>query len=764
MRKVQLYINDKRVDLYGDEKIQITSSIQTISDISKTQSDFSQAFTVPASDNNNDIFSFFYNNDFDGTFTARTRAEARIEINHIPFKRGKVQLEGAQIKNNRPESYKVTFYGEIVTLKDLFGDDKLSDLNYDDYALDYTAANVSNSITSTADLDVRFPLISSNRVWTYGGGASTDISNSSYPIVWTELFPALKDRAILEAIKDKYGLTWSGNFVDSNYFKKSFTYFKNAVTPSVSGEPENITFNNTSSGSTLVNNEYIVKYTEPTSAQAFHQMQLTNITTSVNTTVIIDTYKNGELLSSQPVTYSGVAQTIYIAPNIQNSPSLNDVYTLQARAQGTACTLNATVKHTYVYYTFGGSLTTNGTTFTQAIDALALTNNISFNNLAPDIKVVDWFSGILKQFNLTIYPTETELNYQIEPLEDFYNFGGEINITEYTDTESIKVDRLKLYKTVSFEWQKSKAFLNETFEGEYGRNYGQLKEKFDYDGKDFKIKLPFENMLFTKFTGTNLQVSYAVDSASGGKSFIPKPVKLFMDELKNTNVSFYFSDGSTATEITQYMPFGQDQVYNLEDHSQNFGFEVSTLKDNAIDKSLYMTFYSSYMMNLFNSKSRKVTVKCILPLNLLATLSLDDNIILRDKKYTIDTMKSDLTTGVVEFVLISNFVEEKGVIATPNAPVPSEAGTLNLPFKMLKPPNATKQFDGGGGYVTFSATRETQFITLTLPVTHTTERTLDITIPRNTTGSQRSQQIPVTYYDAAGNAIETTTILIIQEG
>jgi hypothetical protein len=127
-------------------------------------------------------------------------------------------------------------------------------------------------------------------------------------------------------------------------------------------------------------------------------------------------------------------------------------------------------------------------------------------------------------------------------------------------------------------------------------------------------------------------------------------------------------------------------------------------------------------------------------------------------------MKSDLTTGVVEFVLISNFVEEKGVIATPNAPVPSDAGTLNLPFKMLKPPNATKQFDGGGGYVTFAATRETQFITLTLPVTHTTERTLDITIPRNTTGSERSQQIPVTYYDAAGNAIETTTILIRQEG
>jgi hypothetical protein len=764
MRKVQLYVNDKRVDLYNDEKIQITSSIQTIADISKTMSDFSQSFTVPASDNNNDIFSFFYNNDVDGTYNAKNRAEARIEINHLPFKRGKVQLEGAEIKNNQAESYKLTFVGDVVTLKDLFGDKKLSDINYDALALEYNAANVSTSITSNSDLDVRFPLISSDRVWSHGTGANTDISNSSYPIVWTELFPAVKDKAIIDRIEAQFGITFNGNFFDSNYFKKSFTYFKNAVTPDISGEPESITFNDTASGSTLTNNQYTVKFTEPTSNGAFHQMLLTDITTSVNTTIIIDTYRNGELLTSQPVTYSGVAQTIYIAPNILNDTSLNDVYTLKARAQGTACTLNATVKHIYVYYTSTGTFTTNATTFTESIDALALTNNISFNNLAPDMKITDWFTGLLKMFNLTLYPLENELNYQVERLEDFYSFGGQVDITEYTDIKSIKVDRLKLYKTVSYEYAKSKAFLNETFFAAYNRHYGNLKEQFDYDGKDFKIKLPFENMYFNKFTGTNLQVSYALDSESGGKSYVPKPVKLFLDELKTTNVSFYFSDGSTASQITQYMPFGQDQFYNMQNHSQNFGFEVSTLKDEAIQNSLYMQHYCTYMMNLFNSKARKVTLKCILPLNILTILSLDDTIIVRDKKYTIDTMKTSLTTGEVEFTLISNFVQEKGVIATPTAPVPSESGTLNLPIKMLKPPNATKQFDGGGGYVTFAATRETQFITLTLPVTHTTERTLDITVPRNTTGSDRGQTIPVTYYDAAGNSIATTNIFIKQEG
>ena len=771
MRTVQLYINDKKVDLYGDEKISITSSIQNIQDISKCFTDFSQAFTVPASDTNNDIFSWFYNNDIDGGFNAKERATARIEINHIPFRRGKVQLEGSEIKNNVPESYRITFYGDVVSLKDLFGDDKLRDLDYSSISLGYTAATVSNAITNTGDLDVRFPLISSNRVWTYGDGANTDISDNSYPLVWNELFPAIKDKVIFDKIESKYSLTFNGNFLNSNYFKKSFTYFKNAKTPFVFGESEDVVFNDSTANSTLTNSEINVAYNSAylsatgSVGQGFHIIRLVDITLSVNTSIYIDVFKNGTLLSSVPVTYSGSAVDVQLAPSSANTPSLNDVYTLQARIQNTACNITAAkVNHRYIYTTSsGGTASSTIIEYETAITVpLVLTNNINFQNLAPDMKIADWFSGMLKQFNLVCYPTFTATHFQIEPLEQWYNFGGEVDITEYTDTESIKVDRLKLYKSISFEWQKSKAFLNEDFLGEFGRSYGNLQESFPYDGSDFKVKLPFENMLFTKFTGTNLQVSYALDNASGGKSYIPKPVKLFMDESKS--ITLKFNDGSSTSTLSSYMPMGQDLFDNLENYSQNFGYDVSTLKDTPIENSLYMTFYSNYLINLFNSKSRKVTVKCHLPINILTTLTLDDAILLRDKKYTIDSMKTDLTTGEVEFVLISKWEINKGLIYTPNEAFSSDAGTLSLPIKMLKAPNPTKMFDGGGGYVTLSATRETQFITFSLPVTYTTERTIDITIPRNTTGSERIQTIPVTYYNAAGTAFATTSIVIKQAG
>ena len=59
--KVQLYIQNQRVDLFNDETIEVTSTIQDFRDICKIFSDYTQSFNVPASDTNNKIFKHFYN-------------------------------------------------------------------------------------------------------------------------------------------------------------------------------------------------------------------------------------------------------------------------------------------------------------------------------------------------------------------------------------------------------------------------------------------------------------------------------------------------------------------------------------------------------------------------------------------------------------------------------------------------------------------------------------------------------------------------------
>ena len=133
MREVQIYIEDQRIDLFKDESIEVTSSIQDAKDISKVFTDYSQSFALPASAENNKIFKHFYNFNISGGFDGRVRHEAKIFINSLLFKKGKIFLNGVNMKNNVPHTYNVTFFGNTVSLTDLFGDDKLIALN--DYSV-----------------------------------------------------------------------------------------------------------------------------------------------------------------------------------------------------------------------------------------------------------------------------------------------------------------------------------------------------------------------------------------------------------------------------------------------------------------------------------------------------------------------------------------------------------------------------------------------------------------------------------------------------
>ena len=217
-----------RIELFSDEKISVNSSIQNVNDISKTYTDFSQTFTVPATKNNNKIFKHWYENALDNGFNQNFRYNGYIEIDTQVFRTGQWQLESATVKNNRVEDYKITFYGNLVSLSGKFGEDKLRDIEeLNDYTISYNGAAVQSKITTTSDTDVAFPLISSDRIWQYGGGGAQDISQNSHHMHYYELFPALKIARIFDAIENKYGVSFNGNFLTQSRFTKAYMWLKN---------------------------------------------------------------------------------------------------------------------------------------------------------------------------------------------------------------------------------------------------------------------------------------------------------------------------------------------------------------------------------------------------------------------------------------------------------------------------------------------------------------------------------------------------------
>ena len=234
-RTVQLFIEGERVELFNDEQISINLSVQNLTDLSKTFTDFTQSFQVPASPANNKIFKHFYTSAvsfFDGpnTINPNLRRFAILEIDNTFFRRGSVSLEKANIQKSQVYSYTITFYGDLVSLKDTFKELKFIDLDWSTLGFAYEYSEIKNRLTDgTTDYDVRFPLISGQRYWQYNNPQTPDenIDTSNGAILWTELFPAVKLKAILNVLETNFNITFQGGFLQDEKFTKAYMLFKN---------------------------------------------------------------------------------------------------------------------------------------------------------------------------------------------------------------------------------------------------------------------------------------------------------------------------------------------------------------------------------------------------------------------------------------------------------------------------------------------------------------------------------------------------------
>jgi hypothetical protein len=688
-RKIQVYIEGQRIELFNDEQIQVTSTQQNVTDISKTYTDFSQAFTIPASPYNNAIIQHFYQTDVNATIDHNIRRNAFIEIDLSFFRRGKIQVEKSNLKNGQPESYTLGFYGDGKTLLDYFGEDMLSDLDFTPNNHEYTGDEIRDRIIDgTNTYDVKYPLISSKRVWTYTGltpttitpayynistASANDIGTSTGAINYRELFPAVRVKEIFDRIEEKYSVQFNGNFLSDDRLTKLFLWFKNRNELNFFSQSQNVTLDtvttpsNFPNGSFNTTNNSIELLDQGTNAQQ-HFINFF-VTLSTPCQYAIDVYQNGNLY----LTLSGAASGATSNLIFQNTPGLFDTLTFKVRANAVV-NITLDINYTVSYIVPGFPLQT--ITDTAISDVITTDLFTDLASLAPVMKISEFFGGICKLFNMTCYSTSPN-NYQLEPLDDWYSAGAIVDISRFVDVNTIDIDRMKLYKKISMKFQESSCFLNKQFSQLFMRDYGDTTYQYNYDGDEFTLQVPFENLLQNKFSASNLQVGYSLNNEFA--PYIPKPVLLY--QYDNLSVDFDFDNGSSTDPITTYTPFGQDLYTNLTNYTLNFAPDISTLLNQPVQQTLFGTYYFSYLYNLYNLKQRLVSVKTILPISLLTELRLNDRLIIRDKRYIINSMQSNLTTGEVNFQLILDFRPIVNSTQIPNVGI--AGGSINVPIDFV---------------------------------------------------------------------------------
>ena len=234
MQAIQLYIkNDsgvyERIEMFEDESVSVTQSIKNVKDISKVFTTFSRQFTVPASKTNNKIFEHYYNFDIDNGFDARIRKNAKIELNHLPFRLGKIRLDGVDMRSNKAYAYRLTFFGSVIELKDVLGEDKLFSLTDLDIDFEYGSGDILDNLKTLHATDaqsivrtgISLPLITHSQRLYYDSGVSSEQSGNLHygstvqGVKHRQLKYAVRLDRIIDAIESEYS---DINFASNSFF------------------------------------------------------------------------------------------------------------------------------------------------------------------------------------------------------------------------------------------------------------------------------------------------------------------------------------------------------------------------------------------------------------------------------------------------------------------------------------------------------------------------------------------------------------------
>ena len=670
MQKLQLYIDNQKIELFKDESVSLTQTIQNVRDISKIFTDFSKSFTIPASKTNNKIFKHYYNFDITGGFDGRKKVAARLELNTIPFRNGKIKLDDVQMRNNKAYAYKITFFGNIVNLKDLLGEDKLVALTgLNSYNYVYNSANNLTYLQADPTTnDFVIPLISHTDRWYYDGAGGTDGNNQNLAnttggspyegVYWDMIKPALRVSEIISAIESEYGLTFSSDFFTSSNanYNDLFLWLhrKKGVAKSAGENVERLVDEFTTEAedfdtATEMINTNTLRVGDPSSD--YTAFEITIVRSGTNPFNIV-LYRNGvEFYRSATITATSV-----VIDTADFSFSSGDIQ-IYLEAQSANLPISVTSVSYFIENPVGTkNYSSSNFTFQDEFQFI-LTQQL------PDIKIIDFLSGLFKMFNLTAY-VEDDGTIKVQTLDSFYSGGTEYNITEYVDYTKGSVGVSLPYRQIDFRYEDTDYFFSKDHNERFGREWGteeyDSNGEQDLDGSIYKVELPFTHMKYERLvdqnTGSNTNVVWGWAVNETEEPRLGKPLLTYIIRQTSASTINYVDGATVENPITTYnIPSNSVSLSSGTDKSNlNFKNEFNEY-DGTTDftDTLFQEYYSTYIADVFNSKNRITKVRALLPLRILLNYSLADVFIINQRRYRINTIKTNLTTGWSDLELLN---------------------------------------------------------------------------------------------------------------
>ena len=604
-----------------------------------------------------------------------------------------------------------------------------------------------SSVVSGTNRDIVYPSISASDKWYYNSSGSTapeefdqgtDSVNlydfdedGTYGINWLMLKPAIKVKHIIDAIEEKYSsLTFSDDFFGTADFDNLYMLLhsnKGVLAPKSSditdvsvtyrvGTEGNTDFDlDTGSERRPMRTRFESAGFAQTRVIQYHVIaEMSNTTLAgggsgspqytlevLDGDVVIDRFSNVE----GDGTYTSVLCTenfrewdnISIRVSSQSDQLSNFELGLELKeVRYKLPSVGQSNDYLCDVSNFNGVPDTASSLYSTSVAGVqSLLQTIEITKNMPKMKIMDFLSGLFKMFNLTA-KVDSSGTIVVKTLNNFYEDGSTIDITTMVDTEEITVNRMDLFKNIEFEFSENKTFAikrnNELAQTDYGNLEYQAtadgtNSSLIFDGKDYKVKLPFEKIYYERlFDEDDLiqktemsngwladdnqkevltkpilfyNIPQTVDDGSFQIGFVGKGIISQYNRASNTNAEDYF-DGN-----------GWQLVDGTK--SLNFNTEYDEYTFSEVKNSLFRRYYSNYITTVFDKNTRIFELEMKASLSFLLNYKINDTLIIKGEQFLINNIRTNLTTGITKLELILKFFIE-GIVDLTGDPITTPTG------------------------------------------------------------------------------------------
>ena len=693
-------------DLYKDEPIPLTLSVDDFKNaIEKVQS-YSKDFNLPATKKNNKIFNSIFDvqKSIEGTtdFNPYVKTRAILKEDTFTIFEGSLRLIDIITKNGEI-SYNVNLFSEAISLKEILKDKKIKDLNINELQHDYTITNVQNSWTGVLALTNQLPIDSLANNTGVANATTTNVLK--YPFCnWDNQIifdpstfnlelelesafrPFIKCKYILDKIFKEANFTFESSFLNSTKFTDLYMDFNwgssNAPNDSQhtgqafvdfggAGSQTNTTttFEKIDFNTHNFTNEY--GWNNSDQFVAPQDGMFYNISTHIpmlgNWECAI--FRNNV---QQPQTTQSFATATSGSYVMTGNFALNQNDTLDVRFRKLSGT-NAQVLTNIFVFGGMGEITVN-------LNINAMASGTLLNTLRGELNQFEFIQGLFTKFNLvTLQDKDNPNNLIIEPYKDVFvkplhvlNTSTtvtpkQLNWTDKVDISEINLKPLELKKETNFSHIiDSEDYAHGVYKKATGKDYGaKIFFKTDYtmiDG-DQNIKAePFGATIvkpLQDFTPDFITPSIfsSNDDATEFESFENSPRILYDNGVKNTGKTYkiFEKNGVGDTSLTTFLQFSHFSTIPVTATTEDYNFGNCPLFPPLLStvNNLYSIYWQPYYDELYHPDTRIMTLKVNLTASDINTFKFFDTVMIKNKEYRVNRI--DYKAGElanVEFILL----------------------------------------------------------------------------------------------------------------